>query len=178
MLPFSLKTRKEKRERYASFVIPVVLINMWLTRLTLYYYSFCNISWMARRLYSAKGILQAKNHPCWRIRSYLSKRHLFTMTFMQMVLHRWIFILFLSKIIGKILIWTIIYILSVKKKEAKYLQWEVYIYIHAHTRTIAIFLAIISYSCGNMTSILKKLSQVKIQPAEQVTFKYSAIEEY
>lgn len=55
---------------------------------------------------------------------------------------------------------------------------SIYIYIHAHTHTIAIFLAIISYSCGNMMSILKKLSQVKIQPAEQVTFKYSAIEEY
>lgn len=53
-----------------------------------------------------------------------------------------------------------------------------YIYKYIFTHTPAIFLAIISYSCGNMTSVLKKLSQVKTQPAEQVTFKYSAIEEY
>lgn len=68
----------------------------------------------------------------------------------------------------------------VSKKERSQIptMGSIYIYIHAHTHTIAIFLAIISYSCGNMMSILKKLSQVKIQPAEQVTFKYSAIEEY
>lgn len=72
---------------------------------------------------------------------------------------------------------SIIYVLSVKKNKKSNTYNGKYIYIHTHTY-IAIFLAIISYSCGNMMSILKKLSQVKIQPAEQVMFKYSAIEEY
>lgn len=60
--------------------------------------------------------------------------------------------------------------------QVTYLCYFIYIYINTHT--IAIFLAAISCSCGNTTSNLKKLSKVKTQPAEQVTFKYSAIEEY
>lgn len=107
----------------------------------------CNISWMARRICSARGILQAKSNPCLGIISSLSKRQLLAMTSVQILWYRWHISSIFIKTTCKIEIWTVIYILSAKKKTPKtlwQLSWipamgSTYINIYIHTHTSNIF---------------------------------------